>query len=102
MDSRERFNRTLSFQSVDHPFSLDVGIWGQTLDRWPEEGMPRDVHRGPISLFLDGNEYFGFERVRWLDIDVNRMIPALWVLATVLFFNFLGDGLRDAADPHGA
>jgi uroporphyrinogen decarboxylase len=76
MDSRERFHRTLSFQPVDHPFSLDVGIWGQTLDRWYEEGMPRDVHRGPFALFLDGNEYFGFERVRWLDIDVNRMIPA--------------------------
>jgi peptide/nickel transport system permease protein len=28
------------------------------------------------------------------------LIPALWVLATVLLFNFFGDGLRDAADPH--
>lgn len=28
------------------------------------------------------------------------LIPALWVLATVLLFNFVGDGLRDAADPY--
>ena len=28
------------------------------------------------------------------------LIPALWVLVTVLLFNFFGDGLRDAADPH--
>ena len=28
------------------------------------------------------------------------MIPALFVIVTVLAFNFLGDGLRDAADPY--
>jgi peptide/nickel transport system permease protein len=26
--------------------------------------------------------------------------PALWIVVTVLMFNFLGDGLRDAADPY--
>lgn len=26
--------------------------------------------------------------------------PVLWVIVTVLMFNFLGDGLRDAADPY--
>ena len=29
-----------------------------------------------------------------------RLIPALFVVLTVLMFNFLGDGLRDAADPY--
>ena len=29
-----------------------------------------------------------------------RLIPALFVILTVLSFNFLGDGLRDAADPY--
>ena len=28
------------------------------------------------------------------------LIPGLFVIATVLTFNFLGDGLRDAADPY--
>lgn len=28
------------------------------------------------------------------------LIPALFVIATVLLFNFMGDGLRDAADPY--
>ena len=28
------------------------------------------------------------------------MFPALFVVVTVLMFNFLGDGLRDAADPY--
>ncbi len=29
-----------------------------------------------------------------------QLIPVLFVVATVLLFNFLGDGLRDAADPY--
>lgn len=29
-----------------------------------------------------------------------RLIPLVFVVATVLAFNFLGDGLRDAADPY--
>ena len=29
------------------------------------------------------------------------MIPAIPVIIVVLAFNFLGDGLRDAADPYG-
>jgi peptide/nickel transport system permease protein len=28
------------------------------------------------------------------------LLPSLWVVATVLMYNFLGDGLRDAADPY--
>ena len=28
------------------------------------------------------------------------LVPALFVIVTVLMFNFLGDGLRDAADPY--
>jgi len=28
------------------------------------------------------------------------LIPGLFVIVTVLAFNFLGDGLRDAADPY--
>ena len=30
------------------------------------------------------------------------MTPALFIIAAVLGFNFLGDGLRDAADPYAA
>ncbi len=28
------------------------------------------------------------------------LAPAVWIIVTVLMFNFLGDGLRDAADPY--
>lgn len=30
------------------------------------------------------------------------LLPAVFIVATVLCFNFLGDGLRDAADPYGS
>jgi peptide/nickel transport system permease protein len=30
------------------------------------------------------------------------MLPAVPVIVAVLAFNFLGDGLRDAADPYGS
>jgi peptide/nickel transport system permease protein len=29
------------------------------------------------------------------------LTPVVFVAATVLSFNFVGDGLRDAADPYG-
>lgn len=28
------------------------------------------------------------------------LAPAVWIIVTVLMFNFLGDGMRDAADPY--
>ena len=28
------------------------------------------------------------------------LVPALFVIVAVLAFNFLGDGMRDAADPY--
>jgi peptide/nickel transport system permease protein len=29
------------------------------------------------------------------------LTPVLFIVGTVLSFNFLGDGVRDAADPYG-
>jgi len=40
------------------------------------------------------------QNVRTLDMYPWRLIPALFVIVSVLAFNFMGDGLRDAADPY--
>ena len=40
------------------------------------------------------------QNVRTLSMNPWLLIPARFVIATVLAFNFLGDGLRDAADPY--
>ena len=36
----------------------------------------------------------------YLIVNVSLDIPALFVVVTVLAFNFVGDGLRVAADPY--
>ena len=46
------------------------------------------------TLLQDCQNLTAIAQQNWL------MIPALWVIATVLLFNFVGDGLRDAADPY--
>ncbi|MBV7331055.1 ABC transporter permease [Chloroflexi bacterium TSY] len=40
------------------------------------------------------------QNVRSVAIHPWMLIPGLFVIATVLLFNFIGDGLRDAADPY--
>jgi len=40
------------------------------------------------------------QNVRTLALHPWYLIPGLFVIITVLAFNFLGDGLRDAADPY--
>jgi peptide/nickel transport system permease protein len=40
------------------------------------------------------------QNIRSIAIFPWMLIPALFVVITVLAFNFLGDGLRDAADPY--
>ncbi|MDF1522797.1 MAG: ABC transporter permease, partial [Trueperaceae bacterium] len=42
------------------------------------------------------------QNVRTVAVNPWLLLPALFVIATVLCFNFVGDGLRDAADPHSS
>ena len=40
------------------------------------------------------------QNVRSVAVQPWMLIPGLLVIVTVLLFNFIGDGLRDAADPY--
>ena len=40
------------------------------------------------------------QNVKTVYLNLWLMIPALFVIVTVLAFNFIGDGMRDAADPY--
>ena len=40
------------------------------------------------------------QSVRTVALHPWLMLPVLFVIVTVLVFNFIGDGLRDAADPY--
>jgi peptide/nickel transport system permease protein len=46
------------------------------------------------TLLQDAQNLTAVAQQTWL------LIPAVWVIVTVLLFNFVGDGLRDAADPY--
>ena len=40
------------------------------------------------------------QNVRTISLHPWLLIPGLFVVVVVLCFNFVGDGLRDAADPY--
>lgn len=45
-------------------------------------------------LLQDGQNVFSLSNAPWI------LIPGLFIVVTILLFNFMGDGLRDAADPY--
>lgn len=69
---RDHFLCSLSFSPAGRVFNHELGIWGQTLDRWHAEGLPRDVHIGDL---ITGNEYFGIDRIGYLPLNVKKMLP---------------------------
>lgn len=73
MNARERFVRTMHFQSVDRLPLVELGLWEQTIDRWQTEGLPPDVLKRGTSLIY-GNDFFGLDRFETLDIRLG-MIP---------------------------
>jgi ABC-type antimicrobial peptide transport system permease subunit len=47
-------------------------------------------------------QYSPPQRIRLIDTDGGLMIPGAFVAVAILAFNFVGDGLRDAADPYAS
>ena len=78
---------------VSITFSIPSMILSETALSFLGIGMlPPAVSWG--VLLQDAQNLTAVAQQTWL------MIPALWVIAAVLLFNFVGDGLRDAADPY--
>lgn len=68
MDNRERFQRVMRYQPVDHPPLGVPGPWAATQKRWHAEGWPQGV---------DLYEYFGLPTAsaRPIGIDTLMMPP---------------------------
>jgi uroporphyrinogen decarboxylase len=62
LTNRERFIRVMEYQPVDRVPHWEVGVWGQTIDRWHAEGLDRDQlgwdwFTGEDALGFDPREY---------------------------------------------
>lgn len=78
---------------VSLTLSVPSAILGETALSFLGLGMqPPAVSWG--VLLQDAQDIVAISQEPW------RLIPAAFVIGTVLLFNFVGDGLRDAADPY--
>ncbi len=78
---------------VSITFSIPSMILSETALSFIGLGMmPPAVSWG--VMLQDAQNLTAVAQQTWL------MLPALWVIVAVLLFNFVGDGLRDAADPY--
>ncbi len=83
----------ISFLIVHLTIAIPSMILGETALSFLGLGMrPPAVSWGTL---LEGSQNISNVALRpWM------LTPAIFVIATVLLFNFVGDGLRDAADPY--
>ena len=83
----------LSYIIVSVTLAIPGMILGETALSFLGLGIqPPAVSWG--TLLQDAQNFQAVARQPWL------LIPCLFVVFTVLLYNFLGDGLRDAADPY--
>jgi hypothetical protein len=65
MNARERFHETFRYGTPDRVFLMPQWVFGDTRNRWYNEGMPADEHF---------NAHFGFDRMEYIPISLN-MFP---------------------------
>jgi hypothetical protein len=66
MTSRERFERCMRFQSIDHVPDMEFSFWDETIRLWEEKGIPRG-----LETHQQRELYFGLERRCKLPLEVN-------------------------------
>ena len=66
MTSRERFQRCMHFQTIDHVPDMEFSFWDETIRLWEKEGIP-----GGLDTHQKRELYFGLERRYKLPIEVN-------------------------------
>ena len=64
MTHRERWLRTMHFQTVDHVPDEEFGYWDNTLTLWHEQGLPREIDTLPKA-----DLYFGFAPRGWVPVN---------------------------------
>ena len=72
MNGRERLLRVLRFEPPDRIPNYELGLWGQTVDRWHREGMPQDTL---YHAWFEGEPYFRIERRAFAPLHTSLLPP---------------------------
>ncbi len=72
MTQRERFLRTMAFEEPDRTPNHELGLWGQTYERWLGEGAPEEALNGN---WFDGIDYFGMDRREFVPLNMGMIPP---------------------------
>ena len=83
----------LSYLIVSLTLGIPGSILGETSRSYLGLGMKAPATSWGV-LLKETEDLISVAQCPW------KMIPLIFVIVTVLAFNFLGDGLRDAADPY--
>ena len=83
----------LSYLIVNLTLGIPGSILGETSMSYLGLGMKAPATSWGV-LLKETEDLISVAQCPW------KMIPLIFVIITVLAFNFLGDGLRDAADPY--
>jgi uroporphyrinogen-III decarboxylase len=70
MTHRERWLRTMHFQSIDHVPDEEFGYWSDTFDVWQPQGLPRWVDDNHWA-----DAYFGFAPRKHVPINLGLLPP---------------------------
>ena len=74
MNDRERYLATVNFEPVDRYPYHELGIWGQTYERWLGEGLPEEDLRG--DWFRGQPRFAHLDRREYIKLDL-RPIPGM-------------------------
>ena len=91
--TRHLLPATVSYLIVEMTLAVPQMILGETSLSFLGLGLRPPVVSWGVLLQLAQN-------VRTVSMNPWLLTPAAWVILTVMAFNFMGDGLRDAADPY--
>ncbi|MGI6173622.1 MAG: ABC transporter permease [Christensenellales bacterium] len=83
----------LSYIIVNMTISIPQSILGETSLSFLGLGLQEPAVSWGV-LLSDAQKVAQIANKPWL------LWPAVWIIVTVLMYNFLGDGMRDAADPY--
>lgn len=72
MTDRELFHKIMNFEPVDRVPNYELGCWGQTYERWHDEGMPREAL---YYNWFEGEPFFNLARRGFAHINLGMLPP---------------------------